>query len=209
MKKLSGYTRGSLLIQQGEVHVQRPFGTGKHCANEGALESAVMSGFVTRLDEINALADRSPGFVWRLQTGEGDATYLRPSMTIEYYLIYQYGKRLTICGHMRIGAHTPKRCAIDTNGSINSKASMWPFGGYRPVTSHRSTRRRSDSRISLGTAQRLSHSPSRMRFRQTRPFCEASIGLHLSRVQWLAELRNSRSTMCLEGYKNQSTERSL
>jgi hypothetical protein len=45
---------------------------------KGPLESEVMAGFVARLDEINALADRSPGFVWRLQTGEGNATYLRP-----------------------------------------------------------------------------------------------------------------------------------
>jgi hypothetical protein len=45
---------------------------------KGPLESAVMSGFVARLEEINALADRSPGFVWRLQAGEGNATYLRP-----------------------------------------------------------------------------------------------------------------------------------
>jgi len=43
-----------------------------------ALDSPVMEGFVARLDEINALADRSPGFVWRLQTDEGNATYLRP-----------------------------------------------------------------------------------------------------------------------------------
>jgi heme-degrading monooxygenase HmoA len=42
------------------------------------LESSVMAGFVARLDEVNALADRSPGFVWRLQTEAGDATYLRP-----------------------------------------------------------------------------------------------------------------------------------
>jgi hypothetical protein len=26
-----------------------------------------MAGFVNRLDEINALAERTPGFVWRLQ----------------------------------------------------------------------------------------------------------------------------------------------
>lgn len=45
---------------------------------KGPLESAIMSSFVARLDEINALADRSPGFVWRLQTAEGNATYLRP-----------------------------------------------------------------------------------------------------------------------------------
>ncbi len=38
----------------------------------------LMAGFVARLDEINALADRSPGFVWRLQTSEGNATYFRP-----------------------------------------------------------------------------------------------------------------------------------
>ena len=42
------------------------------------LESAVMHGFMSRLDEINALADRSPGFVWRLQTDAGNATYSRP-----------------------------------------------------------------------------------------------------------------------------------
>ena len=42
------------------------------------LDDPVMAGFVERLAEINALADRSPGFVWRLQTEAGDATYLRP-----------------------------------------------------------------------------------------------------------------------------------
>jgi len=42
------------------------------------LEDPVMAGFLSRLDEINALADRSPGFVWRLQTSEGNATYFRP-----------------------------------------------------------------------------------------------------------------------------------
>jgi hypothetical protein len=42
------------------------------------LNSEIMAGFVGRLEEINALADTSPGFVWRLQTDEGNATYLRP-----------------------------------------------------------------------------------------------------------------------------------
>jgi hypothetical protein len=45
---------------------------------KGPLEGPVMAGFVARLDEINALADRSPGFVWRLHTTEGNATYFRP-----------------------------------------------------------------------------------------------------------------------------------
>ena len=42
------------------------------------LDSAEMSDFVARIAETNALADRSPGFVWRLATDAGDATYLRP-----------------------------------------------------------------------------------------------------------------------------------
>jgi hypothetical protein len=42
------------------------------------LDDAAMAGFVGRLDELNALADRSSGFVWRLQTSAGNATYFRP-----------------------------------------------------------------------------------------------------------------------------------
>jgi hypothetical protein len=38
----------------------------------------IMEGFRTQLDPVNALADRSPGFVWRLQTEEGNATAIRP-----------------------------------------------------------------------------------------------------------------------------------
>jgi heme-degrading monooxygenase HmoA len=45
---------------------------------KGPLDGPIMAGFVGRLDEINALADNSPGFIWRLQTSEGNATYLRP-----------------------------------------------------------------------------------------------------------------------------------
>ena len=39
-----------------------------------AMDSDTMKGFVDRLDDINSLADNSPGFVWRLQTEDGDAT---------------------------------------------------------------------------------------------------------------------------------------
>jgi len=42
------------------------------------LDDPSMAGFVNRLDEINALADRAPGFVWRLQTEQGNATAIRP-----------------------------------------------------------------------------------------------------------------------------------
>jgi Domain of unknown function (DUF3291) len=44
----------------------------------GSLDDPIMAEFVSFLDEINVLADRSPGFVWRLQNEAGNATYLRP-----------------------------------------------------------------------------------------------------------------------------------
>ena len=42
------------------------------------LDDPMLAGFVARLDEINALADSAPGFVWRLQSDNGNATSLRP-----------------------------------------------------------------------------------------------------------------------------------
>jgi Domain of unknown function (DUF3291) len=41
------------------------------------LDSPRPADFVAALDPINALADVSPGFVWRLQTEDGDATAIR------------------------------------------------------------------------------------------------------------------------------------
>lgn len=45
---------------------------------KGPMDSPVMAEFAANLDRINALADRSPGFIWRLQTEEGNATAIRP-----------------------------------------------------------------------------------------------------------------------------------
>ena len=42
------------------------------------LESPGMADFVANLDRINALAEASPGFVWRLQSEEGNNTAFRP-----------------------------------------------------------------------------------------------------------------------------------
>lgn len=41
-----------------------------------AIDDPGMADFVNQLENINALADAAPGFVWRLQTEEGDATAL-------------------------------------------------------------------------------------------------------------------------------------
>ena len=41
------------------------------------VDHPLMEGFRSQLERINALADGSPGFVWRLQTEGGDATAIR------------------------------------------------------------------------------------------------------------------------------------
>lgn len=43
-----------------------------------SLADPLMAEFVAQLDAINAIADSSSGFVWRLQTPDGNATTLRP-----------------------------------------------------------------------------------------------------------------------------------
>ena len=45
------------------------------------MDSPVMAEFAANLGRINALAEQSPGFVWRLQTEDGDATGIRPFET--------------------------------------------------------------------------------------------------------------------------------
>lgn len=41
------------------------------------MDDPLMAGFVARLERLNALAERAPGFVWRLQTDDNDATAKR------------------------------------------------------------------------------------------------------------------------------------
>jgi hypothetical protein len=42
------------------------------------LDTPQLAGFVAALEPVNAIADTTPGFVWRLQTEDGDATAIRP-----------------------------------------------------------------------------------------------------------------------------------
>ncbi|MDJ0703884.1 MAG: DUF3291 domain-containing protein [Leptolyngbyaceae cyanobacterium MO_188.B28] len=41
------------------------------------LDDPIMAEFAGALNQVNAVADHSPGFVWRLKTSSGDATDIR------------------------------------------------------------------------------------------------------------------------------------
>ncbi len=43
----------------------------------GPIDGPVMAEFVANLDRINAMADTAPGFVWRLQSEQGNATSIK------------------------------------------------------------------------------------------------------------------------------------
>lgn len=43
-----------------------------------SLDDSRMADFMNQLDEINALAEKAPGFVWRLQDESGNATNFQP-----------------------------------------------------------------------------------------------------------------------------------
>ena len=42
------------------------------------MDDPIMEGFRVELEPLNAVADAAPGFVWRLQTPDGNATSIRP-----------------------------------------------------------------------------------------------------------------------------------
>ena len=43
------------------------------------LDSPEMAEFMGNLDRVNAIAERSPGFVWRMQDEAGNATGIKPT----------------------------------------------------------------------------------------------------------------------------------
>lgn len=48
------------------------------------IDSPALADFVAELDRINGIADQSPGFVWRLQSEEGNATDIEHGFGSEY-----------------------------------------------------------------------------------------------------------------------------
>jgi Domain of unknown function (DUF3291) len=70
-------TRSSVSWHLAQFNIARPL---------APVDSPLLAEFVAQLDEINALAEASPGFVWRLVGSGGDATDIRvdddPSMLV-------------------------------------------------------------------------------------------------------------------------------
>jgi len=144
--------------------------TGFHLAQvniarmQAPLDHPQMAAFLAALDPVNALADQSPGFVWRLQDEAGDATAFRPfedsAMMINMSLwesvealaafVYRQGEHRAI---MR------RRAEFFTRPEVFMTL-WWVPAGQRPTPAEALER--------LGTLRRLGPSPDAFTF--ARPF---------------------------------------
>ena len=106
--------------------------------------------FFDRLDEINAAAERHRGFVWRLQTDDGDATGLQP--TADPHLIINlsvWTDADSLFAFVYKSAHTP----------VMAKRRQWfqPFDGAHQVLWWVPAGHRPDAREGFAKLWHLEH----------------------------------------------------
>ena len=81
-------------------------------------DDPMIAEFMAALDEINALAERSPGFVWRFMTEDGNATAVRPFEDELMLINMSAWESIESLGIMSIDRITPDSCVADESGSI-------------------------------------------------------------------------------------------
>jgi len=117
------------------------------------MDSPVMAEFKANLDPVNALAEAAPGFVWRLQSGFGNATDI--VFSEDPFELVNTGR---IISNSSSGA---------PSGSKRPPGNPTRFGGFRRDTSRPLPRRKIAWSTTGNTAPRriLSGFPSRFRNR--------------------------------------------
>jgi Domain of unknown function (DUF3291) len=95
-----------------------------------AIDSPLLADFVAALDPVNQLADESPGFVWRLQTEDGDATAIRPYDDDSILVNMSVWESLERWAFSFTAAPTRQSCVNAGSGST-TWTSIWLSGGSR------------------------------------------------------------------------------
>ncbi len=129
------------------------------------LNDPSISDFVGALDRINALAEASPGFVWRLQSDSGNATDIRVEqdpLLIVNLTVWESVEALSDftyrTGHNRILAR--RRDWFERMGAAHL-ALWWVAAGYRPSLDEAMAR--------LARLRRDGPSPAAFTFKQRFP----------------------------------------
>jgi heme-degrading monooxygenase HmoA len=101
-----------------------------------------MAGFVAALEPINALADEASGFVWRLQTADGEATSIRPFEDERIIVNMSVWESLeALRDFVYTSSHTAVMRHSQNNGSRGSKSISCCVGSSRSRANDRGRRR--------------------------------------------------------------------
>ena len=111
------------------------------------LESPEMADFVAQLEPVNALADSSPGFIWRLQTEDGDATAVRAFGDDRLIVNMSVWKSVDVLWSSSTTAATSMSCAAAASGFRAWPRRIRLSGGSRPDRSRAWATPRSVSHI--------------------------------------------------------------
>lgn len=107
------------------------------------LDSPQLADFIAALDEVNGAGERAPGFRWRLQTEDGNATSIR---AFEWDAGESYGVIVNLTTWASVedlasfvfgAAHTPimrRRRQWFAKVAVATTALWWVPAGHRPTT---------------------------------------------------------------------------
>ena len=98
------------------------------------LDDPRLGEFMGNLDRVNALAEASPGIVWRLKDESGNAAAIRVFENPRMAINMSVWTSIAALQHLPIGASMCGSCAGGWTGSNPTRGCSWPSGGCRPVT---------------------------------------------------------------------------
>ena len=130
-----------------------------------------LQDFVSMLEPINALADGSPGFVWRPQTETGDATGIRAFDDDRIIVNLSVWETIEALGRFVFASRTTRSFGAGAIGSNGWPRPTWRSGGSPPGLPRPSRSPSDASRRCVNAARPRtpSRSGSRSRARLERP----------------------------------------
>ena|SRR5258708_1996132 len=118
------------------------------------LDDPKIAEFVAQLEPINALADKAPGFVWRLQSESGNATDIAYSDDPFVIVNMSVWESIDTLREFATNQITCKCFATAPNGLKKPSSPAIACGGFRPATSPPSARAAGGWNITSCTARR-------------------------------------------------------
>jgi Domain of unknown function (DUF3291) len=102
------------------------------------VDSPAIADFMAALDRINALAEASPGFVWRLQSDSGNATDIKTSDDPQFIVnMSVWASVEALFEFVYRSAHTPvmgRRREWFEKPTEDYQVLWWVPAGHRPTT---------------------------------------------------------------------------